>query len=152
MNNNFCEEYKKELLKEIISELTSIEKGSNLDKSLERIRSITNIIINDNSKFNYIVDIDGTICEDIPNEEFERFPLAKVIDGAVEFYNKKYESGHYVVFFTARLECHREVTEQWLKKNGFKFHKLITEKPRGGNYIIIDNLDGKYIKFRGSYK
>jgi hypothetical protein len=88
---------------------------------------------------NYIVDIDGTICEDIPNEEPERMPTAKVIPNAADTINKWYEEGHIITFFTSRTEEHRAVTENWLEKNGFKYHKLIVGKPRGGNYQWIDN-------------
>jgi hydroxymethylpyrimidine pyrophosphatase-like HAD family hydrolase len=100
---------------------------------------------------NYLIDIDGTICEDIPNEEAERFPVAKVFPGAVEWVNGLYEDGHYIFFFTAREHKHFHVTYQWLEKHGFKFHSIITNKPRGGNYVWVDNLDVTAIKFTGSY-
>ena len=32
----------------------------------------------------WLIDIDGTICEDIPNETPELFSSAKPIDGALE--------------------------------------------------------------------
>ena len=32
-------------------------------------------------------------------------------------------------------------------KHGFKYHGLLMGKPRGGNYIWIDNLDVKGIKY-----
>jgi uncharacterized HAD superfamily protein len=98
-----------------------------------------------------MIDIDGTICEDIPNEESERFPDAKLFHGAVEFVNKLYEQGHYIWFFTARRTKHFEVTWMWLLKHEFKFHGLICDKPRGGNYVWIDNLDVTGVKFNGSY-
>jgi hypothetical protein len=88
---------------------------------------------------NYLVDIDGTICEDIPNEEPERMISAKVIPNAAHILNKWYDKGHIITFFTSRTEKHRAVTERWLKKNGFKYHNLIVCKPRGGNYQWIDN-------------
>ena len=33
----------------------------------------------------YLIDIDGTVCEDIPNEESERFATAKIIPGAKDW-------------------------------------------------------------------
>ena len=30
-------------------------------------------------------------------------------------------------------------TVDWLNKNGFKYHNLLMNKPRGGNYHWIDN-------------
>jgi hypothetical protein len=38
---------------------------------------------------NFIIDIDGVICEDIPNEEPERMKNAKEIPGAKEQINIK---------------------------------------------------------------
>ena len=88
---------------------------------------------------NYLVDIDGTICEDIPNEEPERMGTAQVFPNAVDTINKWYEEGHIITFFTSRTEEHRAITEEWLERNGFKYHNLIVCKPRGGNYQWIDN-------------
>jgi hypothetical protein len=88
---------------------------------------------------NYLVDIDGTICEDIPNEEPERMALAVVSPGALDTLNKWYDEGHIITFFTSRTETHRAVTEDWLKRNGFKYQTLLVGKPRGGNYHWIDN-------------
>jgi hypothetical protein len=88
---------------------------------------------------NYMVDIDGTICEDIPNEEPERMALAEVFPGALDTLNKWYDEGHIITFFTSRTEEQRAVTEEWLKEKGFKYHTLLVGKPRGGNYNWIDN-------------
>ena len=64
-------------------------------------------------KKNFLIDIDGTICEDIPNEEPERMATAGCYDGVVEQINKWYDEGHQICFFTSRLEEHRSVTEEW---------------------------------------
>jgi len=37
---------------------------------------------------NYLIDIDGTICDDIPNEEPERMETAAVYPDALEILNK----------------------------------------------------------------
>ena len=88
---------------------------------------------------NFLIDIDGTICEDIPNEEPERMADAECYEGVASQINKWYDEGHKICFFTARAEEHREVTEAWLLKNGFKWHTCLFGKPRGGNYHWIDN-------------
>lgn len=90
-------------------------------------------------KKNFLIDIDGTISEDIPNEEPERMEDAYLIPGAREMINEWYDEGHIITFFTSRIEDHREVTEMWLNKHGFKYHGLLMGKPRGGNYHWIDN-------------
>ena len=99
----------------------------------------------------YLIDIDGTVSEDIPNEEAERFPNAKVMPGAVEKINAAYDRGHLIFFWTSRTHLHREVTLAWLRAHGFKFHGLITDKPRGGNWHWIDNLKGRFTLFQGKW-
>ena len=100
---------------------------------------------------NFMIDIDGTICEDIPNEEPERMIDARVFEGAVVTINDWYDEGHIITFFTSRTESHREVTESWLKKNGFKYHGILFDKPRGGNYHWIDNHTVKATKFHENF-
>ena len=100
---------------------------------------------------NYLIDIDGTICDDIPNEEPERMATAKLYPDALETLNKWYKQGHFVTFFTSRLEEHRLVTEFWLKENGFKYHALLMGKPRGGNYHWVDNHIVRATRFEGKF-
>ena len=100
---------------------------------------------------NYLIDIDGTICDDIPNEEPERMATAKLYPDALEILNKWYEQGHIITFFTSRTEAHREITEAWLKKHGFKYHGLLMGKPRGGNYHWIDNHLVRATRFNGKF-
>lgn len=100
---------------------------------------------------NYLIDIDGTICEDIPNEEPERMADAAIYPDAMETCNRWYEQGHIITFFTSRLEAHREVTEAWLNKHGFKFHGIVFGKPRGGNYHWIDNHVVRSTRYVGNF-
>ena len=100
---------------------------------------------------NYLIDIDGTICDDIPNEEPERMLTAEVYPKALSTINRWYEEGHIIFFFTSRTEEQREFTEIWLKKHGFKYHGIIFGKPRGGNYHWIDNQSVKAIHFKGGF-
>jgi hypothetical protein len=100
---------------------------------------------------NYLIDIDGTICEDIPNEEPERMETAELYPEALETLNKWYNEGHVITFFTSRLEEHREVTEKWLNSRGFKYHGLLMSKPRGGNYHWIDNHIVRATRYEGRF-
>tara|TARA_Y100001933_G_scaffold204163_1_gene206397 strand:+ start:5485 stop:5907 length:423 start_codon:yes stop_codon:yes gene_type:complete len=100
---------------------------------------------------NHLIDIDGTICDDIPNEEPERMATANLYPDALKTLNKWYEKGHYITFFTSRLERHRSVTENWLKQNGFKYHGLLLGKPRGGNYHWVDNHIVRATRFDGKF-
>jgi hypothetical protein len=100
---------------------------------------------------NYLIDIDGTVCDDIPNEEPERMLTAKLYPDALITLNKWYNEGHIICFFTSRTEIHRAYTETWLEANGFKYHSLLMGKPRGGNYHWIDNHLVKATRFRGKF-
>ena len=100
---------------------------------------------------NYLIDIDGTICDDIPNEEPERMLTAEVYPDALETLNKWYDEGHVITFFTSRTEEHREYTEIWLKQHGFKYHGLLMGKPRGGNYHWVDNHLVKATRYNGKF-
>lgn len=100
---------------------------------------------------NYLIDIDGTICDDVPNEEPERMGTCEPYPDALEILNKWYDEGHIITFFTSRTEVHREITEYWLKKHGFKYHGLLVGKPRGGNYHWIDNHMVKATRFKGKF-
>ncbi|PQB04357.1 LNS2 domain-containing protein [Aureitalea marina] len=100
---------------------------------------------------NYLIDIDGTICDDIPNEEPERMATAEVYPDALKTLNRWYDQGHIICFFTSRTEDHREVTEVWLKEHGFNYHSLLMGKPRGGNYHWIDNHLVRATRYRGKF-
>lgn len=100
---------------------------------------------------NYLIDIDGTITEDVPNEEPERMATCEPFPDALETLNKWYDEGHRICFFTSRTEEHRKVTEKWLNKSGFKYHSLLMGKPRGGNYHWIDNHMVRATRFKGKF-
>ena len=100
---------------------------------------------------NYLIDIDGTITEDVPNEEPERMGTVLPFPDALEILNKWYDEGHIITFFTSRTEDHREVTEYWLNKHGFKYHGLLMGKPRGGSYHWIDNHIVRATRFKGKF-
>lgn len=107
-------------------------------------------LLPDNIK-NFLIDIDGTISEDVPNEEPERMLTCKEIPGAKEYVNQWYNQGHIITFFTSRLEEHRPYTEQWLTEHGFLWHGIIFGKPRGGNYHWIDDRSVKATRFVGKF-
>ena len=100
---------------------------------------------------NYLIDIDGTVCDDIPNEEPERMATAEHFPDALDTLNGWYDAGHLICFFTSRVESHRKVTETWLNEKGFKYHSLLMGKPRGGNYHWIDNHLVKATRYNGKF-
>lgn len=107
-------------------------------------------VLPDNVK-NFLIDIDGTICDDIPNEEPERMATAELYPDALETINKWFDEGHNITFFTSRVEEHRKVTEDWLDRHGFRYHGLLMGKPRGGNYHWIDNHIVRATRYNGKF-
>ncbi len=100
---------------------------------------------------NYLIDIDGTVTDDVPNEEPERMVTCLPYPDALETLNKWYDEGHIITFFTSRTQETRRITEDWLKKHGFKYHGLLMNKPRGGNYHWIDNHMVRATRFKGHF-
>jgi uncharacterized HAD superfamily protein len=103
-------------------------------------------------KYILLIDIDGTICDDIKNEDSHLYSSAKPIPGALEKCNEWYENGAQINFFTARESKDRAVTESWLQREGFKYHSLVMDKPRikdGQEYIWIDNRKVRAVTFKG---
>ncbi len=121
-----------------------------LNKTFDENGQVISPILPDSIK-NYLIDIDGTITEDVPNEEPERMETCLPFVDALETLNKWYDQGHIVTFFTSRTEQHRTVTENWLNKHGFKYHGILFGKPRGGNYHWIDNHMVKATRYKGKF-
>ena len=126
------------------------EKNHDLEETLNEKGEKVSPVLAEGVK-NFLIDIDGTICDDIPNEQPERMRTALPYLDAKKICNKWYEEGHIITFFTSRTEEHREVTEFWLEKNGFKYHGILFGKPRGGNYHWIDNHIVKATRFKGKF-
>jgi hypothetical protein len=93
----------------------------------------------------FMIDLDGTMWADTPNEEAATKTLtAEVHQNAVEWVNERYDEGHYICFFTARWDKLREVTEQKLENMKVNYHQLLMGKPRirhteYAGYHYIDN-------------
>lgn len=107
-------------------------------------------VFNDNKK-NYLIDIDGTITDDIANEFPEEMKTCEPYDGACDMINSWYDEGHIITFFTSRTEEHRALTNEWLNRHGFKYHHLLMNKPRGGNYHWIDNHVVRATRYNGKW-
>jgi hydroxymethylpyrimidine pyrophosphatase-like HAD family hydrolase len=99
----------------------------------------------------FLLDIDGTITDDIPNDDSDRMVTCLPFPGAVEAVNRLHADGHLIVFFTARPTKLFQITTEWLNRHGFKYHYVLCNKPSGGNWVWIDNLDGEFRKFTGDY-
>jgi len=78
----------------------------------------------------YIVDIDGTICSQQRNGEYH---LAQPYQERIAQINQLYDSGHHVVYWTARgMNTGVDyflLTQQQLAKWNCKYHELRMQKP-----------------------
>lgn len=102
----------------------------------------------------FLIDIDGTVSDDIKNEDSHLYADAHAYTDAREVLNRWYDAGHTITFFTARESKDREVTEEWLTKNGFKYHSLLMDKPRikdGQEYVWIDNRKVRAVTYEGTW-
>ena len=59
---------------------------------------------------NYLIDIDGTITDDVPNEEPDRMETCLPHEGSVDQINQWYGEGHTINFFTSITDKHKEIT------------------------------------------
>jgi hypothetical protein len=117
-------------------------------------------------KFVFLIDIDGTIVEDVSNEVLFEWLRAdgadhsKPIPEAIERINALYREGHYICLFTARWSSLATITERRLVDLGLKFHSIIYDKPRMtrpdgtryDGYFFIDNHKPRAAQFLGSWE
>ncbi len=104
----------------------------------------------------FVIDIDGTICEQVRNEEGSaRMAEAKPFLDSIRRINQLYREGHYVCFFTARTSEHAKVTEEWLKKHNVNYHQIIYNKPRKigkyDTYHFVDDANVRATTFKGRF-
>ena len=106
-------------------------KTEDIEKNLQTLSENGHLIspILANGIKNYLIDIDGTICDDIPNEEPERMLTAELYPDALHTLNRWYDEGNIIFFFTSRTEAHREYTEIWGGKSTAFFSGLLLFLP-----------------------
>ena len=93
-------------------------------------------------------DIDGTICEEKPKgTSYEEYANVKPIKPMIDFLNKMYDAGHYIILNTARHMVSTDsnlgllnarigkITYEWLDKHGVKYHEIYFAKPYADMYI-----------------
>lgn len=100
----------------------------------------------------FIMDIDGTICQAILQEDGTYdYPNAVPYYRVIERVNELYDSGNTIILSTSRgmrtysgnLKKIKEnvlpVLEEWLKRHEVKYHKIHIGKPWGENPVYVDN-------------
>jgi uncharacterized HAD superfamily protein len=79
-----------------------------------------------------VIDMDGTICTEM--RQFSRC-LAKPKADAVTVINELYDAGNTIIIYSARTWVEYEMTVDWLKRYGVKYHQLFMGKPIGDVWI-----------------
>jgi hypothetical protein len=129
-----------------------VEDLSKVNLSRREIRSnVPNRVLSPSERKNYIIDIDGVICENVLNENPGKMKVAKEIPEARKTINKWFDQGHRICFFTSRTDDHKAITETWLRKHRFKYHRIVYNKPRGGNYHYVDDKNIRATRFKGKF-
>jgi len=86
------------------------------------------------------IDLDGTISEESYEDYIKlgakkyvksRKPFAGVVATINELYSKQVK----IIFYTARDENLRSLTEQWLKKHNIQHHQLLMNRPKADIYL-----------------
>jgi hypothetical protein len=81
-------------------------------------------------KLVYIIDVDNTICTPVNNAEYDK---AKPYLDRIEEYNKLYDEGHTIIYWTARGTTTgidwTELTKKQFDSWGVKHHELKLGKP-----------------------
>lgn len=93
-------------------------------------------VVNEDDSAYKIKDLEhGTqeVQDKVMEEVYEdhRIPEASTIKGAVEKINEIYDKGYNVIILTARQNHWYDQTEEWLKKIGLKYHKLVHDSDKG---------------------
>lgn len=104
--------------------------------------------LSDETKYNTIViDLDDTLCF-TENRDFDN---SKPYTDVINKVNSLYDKGWKIVVYTARgaKSCktleerekkYREITENWLNKNGVKYTELVFGKMNADYYVDDKNL------------
>lgn len=78
----------------------------------------------------YIFDVDGTILTNVEDGDYRK---SRPIPGRIERVNQLYESGNYIIYWTARGATTgrdwTQYTEQQLRGFGCRFNEFHTKKP-----------------------
>ena len=92
-----------------------------------------------------VLDLDGVICKAEFYQNNPDYSKRRKEEGIEEVISYLREKNMEVIIYTSRWEEDREVTEEWLKKNGIDYDKLICGKPLADVYV-----DDKAVRFNNS--
>lgn len=117
-------------------------------------------------KKTFVFDLDGTLCQEKPSDlSYDQYAYVKPYVNMVNYVNKLYDDGHYIIINTARhmkstggnvgLINQRvgKITLNWLVRNHVKYHELSFGKPYADYYVDDKAMDiGTFLeKMKGDY-
>ena len=117
-------------------------------------------------KKTFVFDLDGTLCQEKPSDlSYDQYVYVKPYVNMVNYVNKLYDDGHYIIINTARhmkstggnvgLINQRvgKITLDWLKKHHVKYHEVSFGKPYADYYVDDKAMDiGTFLeKMKGDY-
>lgn len=82
----------------------------------------------------WILDLDGTI---VKHNGYKLDGFDTLLPGAKEFLDN-IRSGDMVIFVTSRAEEHREITTEFLKKQGIRYDHILFHAPYGERILVND--------------
>tara|TARA_Y200000002_G_scaffold357632_1_gene340319 strand:- start:137 stop:463 length:327 start_codon:yes stop_codon:yes gene_type:complete len=106
----------------------------------------------------YYIDIDGTICEDIPmkGKTEATYRAQMPFEERIEEINRLYDQGHEIHYWTARGATSgknwTELTTEQLKKWGCKYTALHMGKPHFDIYICDKSYNSNQYFTQNSYE
>lgn len=84
------------------------------------------------------IDFDETIAHR------DRFPaIGRPLDGAIEYINKLYEEGYYIIVWTCRNSMHKLIAEKYMNEHGILFDKINESRPN--ELIQFNNEDTRKV-------
>jgi hypothetical protein len=86
----------------------------------------------------FLIDLDGVIYKNGTRFWEPRWAETEVIPSARAKVNDLYDAGNYIVLVTSRLDSFRQATLEQLRRDGVKFHQVITGVYHGCRVVIND--------------
>lgn len=82
----------------------------------------------------WVLDLDGTI---VKHNGYKIDGIDTLLENAKEFLNS-IPKEDMIIFITSRTKKYKKITEDFLKKEGIKYHYIIYEAPYGERILIND--------------
>jgi len=95
------------------------------------------------------VDIDGTICNEHPDEKGNKdYTKAEPYEDRIKYFNELYEKGHTITYWTARgIKSGKnwyDFTKKQIEEWGCKYHDLqVGNKPHFDVYICDKSFNSE---------